>query len=127
MRVLVKQHYKVLDCRFHNVSSLRLAEKLPNCRTVLGPWSHNWPDTAVPGPNMAYMDECLQFWTEHLKEKEVRLSWSSLPSLRWWQCRGEIPPGPTVSTWPGLWQARDREVTGEILSYRWAQEGSLDP
>ena len=63
-------------------AAFRLAERLPNCRTVLGPWAHNWPDTAVPGPNIAYLDECLQFWTEHLKQEEVRLSWASLPSLR---------------------------------------------
>ena len=50
-------------------AAFRLAERLPNCRTVIGPWSHNWPDTAVPGPNIAYMDECLQFWTEHLKQE----------------------------------------------------------
>ena len=56
-------------------AAFRLAEKLPNCRTVVGPWSHNWPDTAVPGPNLAYLDECLQFWTEHLKQGDIsRLS-----------------------------------------------------
>ena len=52
-------------------AAFRLAERLPNCRTVLGPWSHNWPDTAVPGPNIAYLDECLQFWSEHLKQEQT--------------------------------------------------------
>ena len=99
-------------------AAFRLAERLPNCRTVLGPWSHNWPDTAVPGPNIAYLDECLQFWTEHLKEEEVRLGWASLPRLRWWQCRGEKQPGPRVDIWPGLWQARDRTGSGDTLTYR---------
>ena len=101
-------------------AALRLAERLPNCRAVVGPWSHNWPDTAVPGPNIAYLDECLQFWTEHLKQEEVRLGWASLPRLRWWQCRGEKQPGPRVDIWPGLWQARDRTGSGDTLTYRWA-------
>ena len=99
---------------------LRMSELLPNCRTVLGPWSHSWPDCSVPGPNIAYLEECLQFWTEHLKQEEVRLSWSSLPRLRWWQCLGEVAPGPQVNTWPGRWQARDRGSTGDTLTYRWA-------
>ena len=52
---------------------LRMSELLPNCRTVLGPWSHSWPDCSVPGPNIAYQEECLQFWTEHLKQEEAEL------------------------------------------------------
>ena len=75
----------------------------------------------MPGPNIAYLDECLQFWTEHLKEEEVRLGWASLPRLRWWQCRGEKQPGPRVDIWPGLWQARDRTGSGDTLTYRWAR------
>merc|ERR1719474_2108323 len=42
--------------------ALRMAQTLPNCQTIVGPWSHNWPDEAVPGPNIGFMDECLQCW-----------------------------------------------------------------
>ena len=99
-------------------AALRLADRLPDCRAVIGPWSHNWPDTALPGPNIPFMDQCLQFWTEHLKEEEVSLPWSSVPGLVWWQCRGEVRPGPRVETWPGQWQARRRGQAGETLVYR---------
>ena len=30
----------------------RMNENLSNFRGVVGPWSHEWPDTAVPGPNV---------------------------------------------------------------------------
>ena len=100
-------------------AAFRLAENLPDCRAVIGPWSHNWPDTAVPGPNIAYMDECLQFWTEHLKGEKVRLPWSEVPRLRWWQCEGGLSPGPSVRAWPGLWQAGQRREAGQTLSFRW--------
>ena len=34
----------------------RMVENLPNCRGIIGPWSHNWPDEAVPGPQVC--DTC---------------------------------------------------------------------
>ena len=30
----------------------RMVEKLPNCRGIIGPWSHNWPDESTPGPQV---------------------------------------------------------------------------
>ena len=89
-------------------ANLRMARKLPNCKAIIGPWSHNWPDTAIPGPNIAFMDECLQFWDEHLKGVSTQ-KWQETPSVRWFQCKGVIPPGPSVLTWPGQWQS-DQEV-----------------
>ncbi len=37
----------------YNDAAIRLAKNLPNCRLVMGPWSHEWPDVAVPGPNVS--------------------------------------------------------------------------
>ena len=83
-----------------------MSEKLPNCRALVGPWSHNWPDTVVPGPNIAFMDECLQFWEEHLKGVAPgELGWANTPRVRWYHCDGVIKPGPAVSSWPGRWQS----------------------
>uniref|UniRef100_A0A1I8FTJ8 PepX_C domain-containing protein n=1 Tax=Macrostomum lignano TaxID=282301 RepID=A0A1I8FTJ8_9PLAT len=47
---------------------LRLADRLPNTAScaLLGPWSHDWPDTAAPGPRLAFTDECLRWWRLHL-------------------------------------------------------------
>ena len=86
-------------------ATLRMSEKLPNCKAIVGPWSHNWPDTAVPGPNFAFMDECLQFWNEHLKGKSGKITWQDTPRVRWYQCHGEVAPGPSIVSWPGLWQS----------------------
>jgi hypothetical protein len=30
----------------------RLVDNLPNCHGIIGPWSHDWPDVAVPGPQV---------------------------------------------------------------------------
>ena len=95
-------------------ANLRMAKKLPNCKAIIGPWSHNWPDTAIPGPNIAFMDECLQFWNEHLKgvPDQNQVKWQYTPRVRWFQCNGVIPPGPSVMTWPGQWQC-DQEANGD--------------
>ena len=45
----------------------RLVDRLPKCRAVIGPWSHEWPDTAKPGPNINFVRECKNFWDAHLK------------------------------------------------------------
>ena len=34
----------------------RMVEKLPNCRGIIGPWSHDWPDVSTPGPNVSMRD-----------------------------------------------------------------------
>ena len=83
--------------------ALRMPATLPDCKAIVGPWSHNWPDTAVPGPNIAFMDECLRFWAEHLGGQPGE--WSTQSRVRWFQCRGELPPAPSVAEWPGSWQA----------------------
>ena len=35
-------------------AALRMCRgSVPGCRAVVGPWSHEWPDAAVPGPNVS--------------------------------------------------------------------------
>ena len=82
-------------------AALRMSEKLPNCRALVGPWSHNWPDTVVPGPNIAFMDECLRFWDEHLKGVTPGrdMDWAATPLVRWFHCDGVMRPGPSVTSW----------------------------
>ena len=89
-----------------------MAQTLPKCQAIVGPWSHNWPDEAVPGPNIGFMDECLAYWDQHLKG--VERGYEQKPKVRWYLCNGVIPPGPSVVSWPGQWQAGDRLVIFDI-------------
>ena len=43
-----------MDCYTNPV--FRMAEKL-ECekRILIGPWSHDWPDTSIPGPTIGYL------------------------------------------------------------------------
>ena len=36
-------------------------------RAVIGPWSHEWPLGASPGPQIDHLKECLRWWDFHLK------------------------------------------------------------
>ncbi len=35
-------------------AALRMANSLSGARAIVGPWGHEWPDTARPGPNVSW-------------------------------------------------------------------------
>ena len=101
--------------------ALRMAQTLPKCRAIVGPWSHNWPDEAVPGPNIGFMDECLGWWDAHLKtESEI-----SGPKVRWFQALGVERPGPWVKKWQGRWQEGEESAGSASLAFSLASHGRL--
>ena len=106
-----------------------MSEELPNCRALVGPWSHNWPDTVVPGPNIAFMDECLQFWEEHLKSVSPGRDrgWAATPRVRWYHCDGVMRPGPGVAEWPGVWQSGPAAQGSGRTVFSLGQENKLTP
>ena len=102
----------------------RMCENIPSCRTLIGPWSHEWPDVAIPGPNIGFMNECLDFWDHHLKGKRSEKQENSL-KLTWYQCKGEIPPGPKVDVWPGAWCNVSSLEQTSTLMFLSAEKGKL--
>ena len=102
--------------------ALRMAQTLPHCKAIVGPWSHNWPDEAVPGPNIGFMDECLGWWDEHLKGQ----SGCPVSKVRWFQCLGVEKPGPSVQEWQGQWQQGDHSSGVLSLSYSMGCKGLLE-
>ncbi len=86
----------------------RMVQNLPNCRGIIGPWSHDWPDVSTPGPNIGFLDECLDFWNAHLKGIQSTKQ-DQAPKLIWFQCHGSVPPVPHIKTWPGSWYALNKD------------------
>ena len=37
------------------------------CRGLIGPWAHQYPDEASPGPRIGFNQECLRWWDQWLK------------------------------------------------------------
>lgn len=99
----------------------RMVENLPNCRGIIGPWSHDWPDVSCPGPNIGFMNECLKFWNCHLKNVDTD---DSSSKLTWFQCHGSVPPAPTVAHWPGQWCVQDKYHSDVRFKY-FLNEGHL--
>ncbi|XP_028402708.1 uncharacterized protein LOC114525526 [Dendronephthya gigantea] len=92
------------DC-YHN-AVFRMAEHLScDWRALVGPWPHEFPDEAIPSPNIAYLPESLRFWDYHLKGIENGLD--KEPRFRLYL--GEsVPVSPKLKTWPGRWVAEDK-------------------
>ena len=42
-------------------------------RALIGPWGHQWPHNALPGPRIDWHSEALRWWDRWLKDEEVEL------------------------------------------------------
>ncbi len=69
-------------------------------RGLVGPWSHNYPNTGVPGPNIGFLQELVRWWDQHLRGAP---SEADQPDrLRVWM-QDWVPPAPFHPTRPGRW------------------------
>ncbi len=51
---------------------LRMIEALPGPKLgLIGPWAHEYPEVAVPGPQIGFLQECLRWWDHWLKATDT--------------------------------------------------------
>jgi uncharacterized protein len=88
----------------------RMLEKMRvPIRAVLGPWKHDWPDSAVPGPDYEWRHEAVRWWDQWLKEKDSGI----LDEPRFiYFLRAGHGPGPALATTPGRWVGGDWPANG---------------
>lgn len=80
---------------------LRLLEGLSGPRKgLIGPWAHEYPEVAVPGPQIGFLQECLRWWDKWLKGIETGVMEG--PMLRAW-IQDSVPPQTDYSIRPGFW------------------------
>ena len=92
----------------------RLLEGLPGPKKALiGPWSHEYPHTAKPGPQIGFLQECLRWWDHWLKGVETGIM--DEPTFRFW-IQESIPPAPMVDEWPGHWAAEETWPSPNVRS-----------
>ncbi len=88
----------------------RMMENLPGPRKALiGPWAHKYPHFAEPGPRIGFLQECLRWWDQHLKEIDTGIM--NEPMIRAW-IQDPAPPAPYHAERTGRWVAEDGWKSG---------------
>jgi len=80
-----------------------------NVKADLGPWKHEWPDTAVPGPNYEWRQKALKWWDHWLKGVDNGIM--EEPRFMVF-VRDAVPPDEELKTIPGQWRCGSWPVGG---------------
>ena len=97
---------------------LRLMEHLEVPRKALiGPWGHQYPHQAHPGPAVGFLDESRRWWDRWLKGREEEDS-AEEPMVRAWM-HDSGPPASVREQAPGGWIAEDAWPSPRIRGRTW--------
>lgn len=89
----------------YNNSVPRLLAGLSGPRKgIIGPWSHNFPETGVPGPAVGFLQEMLRWWDHWLKGEDTGIM--DEPLFRIWMPES-VPPAVFHAQRPGRWVAEE--------------------
>lgn len=69
---------------------------------LIGPWAHQFPETALPAPTIGFLQESLRWWDFWLKGIETGIM--DEPMLRVWM-QTSAPPAPLHAERAGRWVA----------------------
>jgi predicted acyl esterase len=78
---------------------------------LIGPWSHDYPYEAVPGPQIGFLQECVRWWDHWLKGIENGIM--DEPMLRVWM-QESVPPRTHYDAMPGRWVAEQKYPSPNI-------------
>lgn len=92
---------------------------------LVGPWAHNFPHDAVPGPSIGFLQEALRWWDQWLKGIDTGIM--DEPVYRVWM-QESVVPQPQYERWPGRWIAERSWPSDRIQSLKFhLNPGNLDP
>jgi uncharacterized protein len=74
---------------------------------IVGPWVHQYPHTATPGPRIDFLGEMRRWWDHWLKGVDTGAD--ALPRYRVWM-QDSCPPDPCAPDIPGRWLALEAPV-----------------
>ncbi len=111
----VCEDYTAIECAVYAVGGwvdgytnavFRLLEGLRCPRKgLVGPWAHAFPDDALPGPSIGWLQECVRWWDHWLKGVDNGVMEG--PMLRAWLQEAE-PPRPMPAVRAGRWVAEQQ-------------------
>lgn len=85
-------------------------------RGLIGPWSHNYPHDAAPGPEIGFLQECLRWWDQWLRRVETGIM--AEPMLRAW-IQDSVDPRTSHIVRPGRWVGEPAWPSSGITADRW--------
>lgn len=88
---------------YHN-GVFRMVNNLQNsalCKGIIGPWSHEWPNIATPGPQIGFLEVCRLWWEHSLNG--VKNEVESYPDLQVYVKHAIETPSPQILEYPGEW------------------------
>lgn len=83
---------------------------------LIGPWSHGYPEVALPGPQIGFQQECLRWWDHWLKGRDTGIM--AEPMLKAWVQDG-VAPKTFYDYRPGRWVALNTWPSQELQPTLW--------
>jgi uncharacterized protein len=83
---------------------------------LVGPWAHAFPDDALPGPSIGFLQECVRWFDHWLKGAENGVM--EEPMLRVWM-QDSVVPRPQYDVRPGRWVAEPEWPSPRVGSRAW--------
>jgi putative CocE/NonD family hydrolase len=93
-----------------------LVENAPLAKGIVGPWVHQYPHTAVPGPQIGFLQEAIRWWDRWLKG--IANGAEDDPAMRVYMLHSEAPDASAAQR-AGHWLASDwpgPEVAEQVLA-----------
>ncbi|GAB9467115.1 Serine protease family s15 [Globisporangium polare] len=117
---------------YHN-GVQRMMVGMTNCvrKGVIGPWSHDWPNVATPGPQVGFLEMCRQWWEFALNGEENN-GCKDFPDLQLYvkDAIGGEKLSPQIAEYPGRWigvQDAARDVQQRFVTLHCGSQGQLLP
>jgi uncharacterized protein len=122
----VSDDYSAIECPVYVVGGFvdgytnsvpRLLEGLSVPRKgLIGPWAHAFPDDALPGPRIGFLQESVRWFDHWLKGIDTGVL--DEPMLRVWM-QDSGPPRPSYDVRPGRWIAESAWPSPRIDEQSW--------
>ncbi len=95
----------------------RLLQNLNGPRKgLIGPWAHNFPHDALPGPSVGFLQEAVRWWDQWLLGRATGVM--DEPMVRIWM-QEPVPPQAQYEVRPGRWVAEDQWPSPRIRPLRY--------
>ncbi len=122
----VCEDYAAIECPVYAVGGFvdgytnsvpRLLEGLSAPRKgLIGPWAHAFPDDALPGPSIGFLQESVRWFDHWLKGMDTGIM--DEPMFRVWM-QDSVEPRPSYDVRPGRWVAEDEWPSPRLDRRAW--------